>query len=61
MMPVYDDSSIGPELDPDLVDTGLAEEQSGCELALPLAAKVQPTASENKNHLSQKYGHHQHG
>jgi hypothetical protein len=60
-MPVYDDSPIGPEFDPDLVETGLAEEEPGCELTLPLAAKEQPTTSENKNHLSQEYGHHQHG
>jgi hypothetical protein len=51
MVPMYDDSPVRPELDPDLVKTGLAKEQSGCELALPLAAKEQPTASKNKNHL----------
>jgi hypothetical protein len=51
-MPVYDDSAIRPEFDPDLVKTGLEEEESGCELALSLAAKEQPTASKNKSHLS---------
>ena len=57
MVPIYDDSPTGPEFDPYLVGTGLAEEQSGCELTLPLAAKEQPTASKNKNHLSYKCGH----
>jgi hypothetical protein len=53
------DSPIRPEFDPDLVETGLAEEESGCELTLSLATKDQPTASKNKNHLSYEYGHYQ--
>jgi hypothetical protein len=59
MLPLYDDSPIRPEFNPDLVVTGLAEEEFGCELALSLAVKEQPTASENKNHLSYEYGHYQ--